>query len=46
VEFTVAAASGIEARAAGRELAAEVLAGASPIAIDAAELPAPAPTSV
>jgi hypothetical protein len=41
VEFTVAAASATEARADGRDVALEVLQGASPIALDAVELLTP-----
>ena len=41
VEFTVVAASATEARADGREVALEVLQGASPIALDAVELLTP-----
>ncbi len=41
VEFTVAAASATEARADGREVALEVLQGASPIALHAVELLTP-----
>ena len=46
VEFTVAAASATEARADGREVALEVLQGASPIALDAVELLTPPRVSV
>jgi hypothetical protein len=41
VEFTVVAASATEARADGREVALEVLQGASPIVLDAVELLTP-----
>jgi hypothetical protein len=41
VEFTVAAVTLPEARAAGRAVAAEVLLGAAPIALDAVELLTP-----
>ncbi len=41
VEFTVVAASATEARADGREVALEVLQGASPLALDAVELLSP-----
>jgi hypothetical protein len=41
VEFTVVAATATEARADGREVALEVLQGASPLALDAVELLTP-----
>lgn len=44
--FTMAAGSATEARAAGRAIALRVLAGASPVAVDAVELVQPPTVTV